>query len=79
MTNVYTNNPIDYKGGDECGSCGERLDYDHDELAEVGRKLADSSNYSHSGSSFIPTWEYSVMHADCAINAIRANPNLELA
>ena len=63
-------NPIDYKGDDECGSCGERVDYDHDELAEVGEVIQVRMK---------PEIEYSVMHADCAINAMRTNANLELA
>jgi hypothetical protein len=69
-------NPIDYKGGDECGSCGERLDYDHDELAEVGMKLSEVGDV---GMKDEPEIEYAVMHADCAINAMRTNANLELA
>ena len=61
----------------QCGKCGERLDYDRDELAEVGEVIA--TPVLNGRMPPIREIEYSVMHADCAIAEIRTNPNLELA
>lgn len=71
MTNVYSDlTDAKYLDATECGTCGERLDYGCDELAEVGEVIQIGIE---------PEIEYSVMHADCAIEAMRTNANLELA
>jgi hypothetical protein len=60
-----------------CKKCSEKLDYDRDELAEVGEVIVTPVLSGRMPP--IREIEYSVMHADCAIWEMEVNPNLELA
>tara|TARA_Y100000593_G_scaffold13242_1_gene24630 strand:- start:116 stop:349 length:234 start_codon:yes stop_codon:yes gene_type:complete len=77
MSNVHSDKTdAKYLDATECGTCGETLDYERDELAEVAEVISINGNRTVGRTI---TVEYSVMHSDCALNEMRTNANLSLA